>query len=82
MGTFFTGLLLVLLAAAVYFAGRSIHRRKGCGGHCAGCSGCPNRPLPKVKSAESVPVGTVERSCLYGNAAEARGFQHPYGKVF
>ena len=34
----------VLLAAAVYFAGRSIHRRKGCGGNCAGCSGCPHRP--------------------------------------
>ncbi len=44
MGTFFTGLLLVLLVAAVYFAGRSIHRRKGCGGNCAGCSGCPHRP--------------------------------------
>ena len=44
MGTFFTCLLLVLLAAAVYFAGRSIHRRKGCGGNCAGCSGCPHRP--------------------------------------
>ena len=37
MGTIFTGLLLVLLAATVYFAGRSIHRRKGCGG-------CPHRP--------------------------------------
>ena len=82
MGTVFTALLLALLAAAVYFAGRSIRRRKGCGGNCAGCSGCPNRPLPKVKSAESVPVGTVERSCLYGNAAEARGFQRHDGAVF
>ena len=44
MGTFFTGLLLVLLAAAVYFAGRSIHGRKGCGGNCARCSGCLHRP--------------------------------------
>lgn len=48
MGTVFTALLLALLAVAVYFAGRSIRRRKGCGGHCAGhcagCSGCPNRP--------------------------------------
>ena len=40
----FRPLLLALLAVAVYFAGRSIRRRKGCGGHCAGCSGCPNRP--------------------------------------
>ena len=35
MGTVFTALLLALLAVAVYFAGRSIRRRKGCGGHCA-----------------------------------------------
>ncbi|MFR5135165.1 MAG: FeoB-associated Cys-rich membrane protein [Acutalibacter sp.] len=49
MGTFFTALLLALLAVAVYFAGRSIRRRKGCGGHCAGCSGCPNRPSPCEK---------------------------------
>ena len=82
MGTFFTALLLALLAVAVYFAGRAIRRRKGCGGHCAGCSGCPHRPLPKVKSAESVPVGTVESSCLYGKPAEARGFQRHYGAVF
>ena len=32
MGTFFTALLLALLAVAVYFAGRAIRRRKGCGG--------------------------------------------------
>lgn len=31
MGTVFTALLLALLAVAVYFAGRSIRRRKGCG---------------------------------------------------
>ena len=38
MGTVFTALLLALLAAAVYFAGRSIRRRKGCGGDCAHCA--------------------------------------------
>ena len=46
-----------------------------------GAAGAPNG-FPNVRSAESVPAGTVERSCLYGNAAEARGFQHHDRAVF
>ncbi len=40
-------LLLALLALGVFFAIRRMRKRKkegsfcGCGGNCAGCSGCP-----------------------------------------
>lgn len=81
MGTVFTALLLALLAVAVYFAGRSIRRRKAAAATAPGAAGAPTG-LPKVRSAETVPAGTVERSCLYGNAAEARGFQRHDGAVF
>ena len=40
MGAFITGILIILLLAAVVLALRNIKKRKGCCGHCQSCHGC------------------------------------------
>lgn len=45
MGTVITILLAAAILAAVFFAARSIRRRKTCSGDCAHCAGCPSQNI-------------------------------------